>query len=108
MQAHQPAVAFYRHKVKFDTRTLACVSVLHPIRFRSPSDSSGAYVKDFTYYEKTDSATQMAFLKLQCNCVLCNTTLEFKFEMRGDHEIKEEATCPQCEIRARAKVHSIQ
>lgn len=108
MQARQPAVIFYRGSFEFDTRTLACVSVLHLISFRSLGDSSGADVKDFTYYEKTDSATQAAFLKLQCNCVLCNTTLEFKFEMRGEGEIKEEATCPQCEIRARAKIHSIQ
>jgi hypothetical protein len=65
-------------------------------------------VKHVNYYEKTESATQDAFLKLQCNCVLCNTTLEFKFEMITQEEIKEEATCPQCEIRARAKIHSLQ
>lgn len=65
-------------------------------------------MKHVNYYEKTESATQDAFLKLQCNCVLCNTTLEFKFEMITQEEIKEEATCPQCEIRARAKIHSLQ
>lgn len=65
-------------------------------------------MKQVSYYEKTESATQDAYLKLQCNCVLCNTTLEFKFEMIAESEIKEEATCPQCEIRARAKIHAIQ
>ena len=65
-------------------------------------------MKDVRYYEKTDTATQTAYLKLQCNCVLCNTALEFKFEMVTEDEIKEEATCPQCEIRARAKIYSLQ
>lgn len=65
-------------------------------------------MKHVNYYEKTDSATQVAYLQLQCNCVLCNTALELKFEMITEEEIKEEATCPQCEIRARAKIHSLQ
>ncbi|MBY0553712.1 hypothetical protein K2P97_04230 [bacterium] len=65
-------------------------------------------MKDINYYEKTDSASQQAYLKLQCNCVLCNATLELKFETVGDGEIKEEATCPDCEIRTRAKIHSLQ
>lgn len=65
-------------------------------------------MKDVSYYEKTDSATQSAYLKLQCDCALCNTPLELKFELITPHEIKEEATCPQCEIRARAKIHLVQ
>ena len=65
-------------------------------------------MKDVSYYEKTDSATQTAYLKLQCNCALCNTPLELKFETITAEEIKEEATCPQCEMRTRAKIHSLQ
>lgn len=65
-------------------------------------------MKDINYYEKTDSANQKAYLKLQNNCVLCSSALELKFESLNEGEIKEEATCPQCEIRARAKVHSLQ
>ena len=64
-------------------------------------------MKDITYYENKLSASQQAYLKLQCNCILCNTTLEFKFENMNGQEIKEEATCPECEIRTRAKVHSL-
>lgn len=65
-------------------------------------------MKDINYYENADSATQQAYIKMQCNCVLCNTTLELKFENLGESEIKEEATCPECEIRTRAKIHSLQ
>jgi hypothetical protein len=65
-------------------------------------------MKDINYYEKTESATQKAYLKLQCNCVLCSTALELKFEVVGVGEIKEEAHCPDCEIRTRAKIHSLQ
>jgi hypothetical protein len=65
-------------------------------------------MKDINYYENADSANQQAYIKLQCNCVLCSTALELKFESLGEGEIKEEATCPECEIRTRAKIHSLQ
>lgn len=64
-------------------------------------------MKDISYYENTNSANQKAYLKLQNNCVLCSTPLELKFETLTEGEIKEEATCPQCEIRARAKIYSV-
>jgi hypothetical protein len=65
-------------------------------------------MKDITYYENPDGAKQTAYLKLQCNCALCSTPLELKFENLESGEIKEEANCPSCEIRTRAKIHSIQ
>ena len=64
-------------------------------------------MKDISYYEKADSANQEAYIKLQCNCVLCNSPLELKFENLSDNEIKEEANCPECEIRTRAKIHAL-
>lgn len=64
-------------------------------------------MKDINYYENTNSANQKAYLKLQCNCALCNSPLELKFENLDTGEIKEEATCPKCELRARAKIYSL-
>lgn len=64
-------------------------------------------MKDIQYYEKAESKTQKAYIRIQCNCVLCNTTLELRFENIGQVEVKEEAHCPQCEIRTRAKIHII-
>lgn len=65
-------------------------------------------MKDINYYEKTDTETQKAYLKLHSNCVLCNSALELKFENTESGEIKEEATCPECDIRTRAKTYSLQ
>ena len=63
-------------------------------------------MKEIRYYEKTDTLKQKDYLKLQCHCVLCNTELELKYENITTEQIKEEATCPQCASRTRAKVYS--
>jgi hypothetical protein len=65
-------------------------------------------MKDITYYEKTESATQQAYLKLHSNCSLCGTALELKFEQTTEGDVKEEANCPSCELRTRAKIHTVQ
>ena len=64
-------------------------------------------MKAINYYENANTANQEAYLKLQCNCVLCNSPLELKFENLDNIEIREEATCPECEIRTRAKFHPL-
>ena len=65
-------------------------------------------MKDINYYENTQTTYQKSFVKLQNHCVLCNSALDLKFEPVNEGEIKEEAHCPQCEVRTRAKVHSLQ
>ena len=65
-------------------------------------------MKAINYFQRTETASQEAYINLQCNCVLCNSPLELKFENLDNIEIKEEATCPECEIRTRAKLHPIQ
>ncbi|MFZ3231293.1 MAG: hypothetical protein WA160_13880 [Pseudobdellovibrio sp.] len=65
-------------------------------------------MKAIQYYEKLDSKKQKAYMQMQCRCALCNTSLELKFETISQDEIKEVASCPQCEIRTRAKTYSIQ
>lgn len=65
-------------------------------------------MKVISYYENTQSTNQKAFVDLQCNCALCNSPLELKFESINSTEVKEEANCPQCEIRARAKIYQVQ
>lgn len=74
-------------------------------------DTANSHFKltDLPRYEKTENPFQKAFIALQCNCVLCATSLELKVtvtEING--EIKEEAFCPQCNIRMRSKSHTIQ
>lgn len=64
-------------------------------------------MKAITYYEKIATHKQKAYMQMQCHCVLCNTSLELKFENISQEEIKEIASCPQCEIRTRAKTHIV-
>lgn len=66
-------------------------------------------LSDLPRYEKTENTFQKAFIALQCNCVLCATQLELKVTVtETNHEIKEEAFCPQCNIRMRSKSHTLQ
>lgn len=65
-------------------------------------------MKEIQYYENKKTVKQDLYIKLQCNCTLCGTSLELKFVPINDTEIKEEAFCQQCEIRTRVKVHTLQ
>lgn len=58
------------------------------------------------YFEKADTTKHREFIISQNNCILCGTVLELKhiFE-HGTTEIKEEAFCPHCEVKTRAKTH---
>lgn len=74
-------------------------------------DSANSHLKlsDLPRYEKTENTFQKAFIALQCNCVLCATQLELKLTATEDTaEVKEEAFCPQCNIRMRSKSHIVQ
>lgn len=74
-------------------------------------DSANSHLKlsDLPRYEKTENTFQKAFIALQCNCVLCATQLELKVTATDDAaEVKEEAFCPQCNIRMRSKSHKLQ
>lgn len=58
------------------------------------------------YFEKADSAKHREFIISQNNCILCGTVLELKhISEQGVTEIKEEAFCPHCEVKTRAKTH---
>ena len=76
-----------------------------------PQDTANSHLKlsDLPRYEKTENTFQKAFIALQCNCVLCATLLELKLTpVEETDEVKEEAFCPQCNIRMRSKSHTLQ
>lgn len=56
------------------------------------------------YFENAEKPQHKAFIKAQNNCVLCSTVLEIK-HTKGEEpgQVKEEAFCPQCEVKTRAK-----
>ena len=76
-----------------------------------PQDSEKTILKleDIHYYERTENTFQKAFVAIQCNCALCATNLEIQVsgtDIAG--EVREEAFCPQCNIRMRSKSHTVQ
>ncbi len=78
------------------------------MRSQDPANSH-LKLSDLPRYEKTENTFQKAFIALQCNCVLCATQLELKLTSEENSiEVKEEAFCPQCNIRMRSKSHVMQ
>ena len=78
------------------------------MRSQDPANSH-LKLSDLPRYEKTENTFQKAFIALQCNCVLCATQLELKVTSEENSlEVKEEAFCPQCNIRMRSKSHIVQ
>lgn len=59
------------------------------------------------YFEKVESEDQKEFVQSQNNCVLCGSVLELRHFIEADLSIKEEAHCPECELRARAKIFTL-
>lgn len=60
------------------------------------------------YYEKPESDKHREFINSQSNCVLCGAILELSHAV--DHiigHIREEAHCPSCEVRTRARFHPL-
>lgn len=60
------------------------------------------------HYENTQNIFQKAFVAVQCNCALCATELVITTHRTNSDEIKEDAYCPQCDLRMRSKTHTIQ
>lgn len=60
------------------------------------------------YFEKVETKTHRDFIQAHNNCILCSSVLELR-HMRSDDqgEIKEEAYCPQCDLRTRAKNYTM-
>lgn len=60
------------------------------------------------YFEKSDQPKYRDFIDSQCNCILCGSVLELRHVRSNEQgQIKEEAYCPSCEIRTRAKIFSL-
>lgn len=60
------------------------------------------------YFERIESDKHQEFVQNHSQCVLCGTVLELQHVVDSvSAQIKEEAHCPECEIRTRAKIHSL-
>lgn len=60
------------------------------------------------YFENAVTPKHQEFIEDHSHCALCGTVLELQHVVdRTSCEIKEEARCPDCEIRTRAKIHTL-
>ena len=61
------------------------------------------------YFERVEKTHHREFIQAHNHCILCASVLELR-HVRGDDkvEIREEAHCPQCDLRTRAKVYTLQ
>ncbi len=73
-----------------------------------PNVAKNFALKTARKYENTQNIFQKAFVAVQCNCALCSTDLVIKVEPTASGEIREEAHCPSCDMRMRAKTHTLQ
>ncbi|PIS12154.1 MAG: hypothetical protein COT73_00030 [Bdellovibrio sp. CG10_big_fil_rev_8_21_14_0_10_47_8] len=60
------------------------------------------------YFERVETKHHREFIQAHNNCILCSSVLELR-HIRTDEalEIKEEAYCPQCDLRTRAKNYTM-
>ena len=57
----------------------------------------------------SQSHRHQAFVQLQNTCPLCNSQLTIKVESYlENYTLREEATCPKCQVLARVKDHKMQ
>ena len=55
------------------------------------------------------SEQQMNFVEKQNHCALCGSPLEIVVETYlEDYTLREEASCPKCQIKTRIKNHKMQ
>lgn len=60
------------------------------------------------YFENIKTHSHKDFVKDHGNCALCSNVLELKHEKNEpEAQIKEEAYCVECDIKARAKIYAL-
>ncbi len=60
------------------------------------------------YFENVDSDKYREFINSQSNCVLCGSVLELSHTTDNIlGHIREEARCPSCEVRTRARFYPL-
>lgn len=61
------------------------------------------------YFEKIEKSSHQEYINSHNHCILCGGVLELRhIRILENEEIKEEASCPSCEIRTRDKTFPMQ
>ncbi len=60
------------------------------------------------YFEKIETHSHQNFVQSHGNCALCRSPLQLKhIRNDSDAQIKEEAYCPECDVKIRARIHTL-
>lgn len=60
------------------------------------------------YFEKIEKPLHRDFINAHSNCILCGSALELRhIQLPDEKKVKEEAYCKSCDMRTRAKIHSL-
>lgn len=60
------------------------------------------------YFERIETPQHLDFVQTQGHCVLCRNVLELRhFSQKDVNQIKEEAYCIECDVKARAKIYTL-
>lgn len=60
------------------------------------------------YFERIETSQHQDFVQDQGHCVLCRNVLELKHvPQKESNQIKEEAYCNECDVKARAKIYTL-
>ncbi len=66
-------------------------------------------LKSIKKFEKIETHQQQSFVAVHCKCALCTSELILNIiPQENILEIKEEAHCPQCNLRMRSKAYTLQ
>jgi len=58
------------------------------------------------YFERVEKKHHREFITAHNNCILCSSVLELRhIRVEEGAQVKEEAHCPQCDLRTRAKTY---
>lgn len=61
-----------------------------------------------TDFNSASDHRHQAFVQMQNTCPLCNSQLTIRVESYlEDYTLREEATCPKCQVLARVKDHKM-
>ncbi len=77
----------------------------------TPEHFKSGAIMDFSkikYFEKIEKHAHQDFIKNHHHCVLCGSPLELQHIRKDEHQtILEEARCPECDLKTRAKNYTL-
>ncbi|MFZ4403445.1 MAG: hypothetical protein ACOYOK_05025 [Pseudobdellovibrionaceae bacterium] len=65
--------------------------------------------QNINYFENSKKLEHQEFIISETHCVLCGTSLELHYIQEKDSAlIQEDAHCPNCNLKTRSHLHTVQ